>query len=537
MKSIFAVPKTESELSSANQGIANMSYQREVSLEASGGSSFPGKLITFRWKDPNDVHTCLYDSAFEIDCTLTDATDNLLTMDKNIALGMNPAPAMFQSAAYLINDTDICKIDHHLAQVDTFNIRNNKPGHWMSTTGADHCSFGADFHGRQVRHSDVDDEFPHVLPGYQKLQPEIIDNYVFGTTTFGWDQGAREITIGGGAAVFNTLIVPGSRITATINGTTHTASIVSRNINNFTIGVDFDFGADDLPAIEPGNAFDLQVHSGYIYLSPNKKRATKRFTLSWIPLCLPIFNVPHVMFGGAKNELRMTSYASGSLEKRVVESLGVDKVPGTDFKFVVNSIVFKRNSVQGPRIDDDRFIIDMDQVNCFETVMNTHSKSKYPISVPPSTYALGFAFQDSKAGNNTLFSPSRFVIENQEELNLKSFKYNYGGTEKPNYSYDFNYDVDNENLVNKIMSANMKYNAAWNDSSSETADEFIARGLYLYFKHPKTASDTNTDLSVIPEFSAAFTSAPRLLVFSVSKKAVAITYANGKVSIVYNVYS
>ena len=129
MKSIFDLKTKNTELSSANQGLANYRYQEVQALKSIAGDQFGNGEIVYRWTFGSNKYWIPNKSYFKVTCKLTDNAGNKIEVTDNLALSMNSVPQLFQSMQYKIADQMVSQITENLAQVDS--IKNRMKKKWQ----------------------------------------------------------------------------------------------------------------------------------------------------------------------------------------------------------------------------------------------------------------------------------------------------------------------------------------------------------------------------------------------------------------------
>ena len=150
MKSIFDLKTQNSDLVSANQGLTNYKYTEIQSLKSITGDNFSQGQITYKWTYGSNK------SYLRISCTLSQVSNttnpNLpLTKEGNIALNMNAAPHLFQTAQFKVADMTVSAITQHLAQIDTLKQRQNQSRAWLESIGRSTNNWAPTFAERQSR--------------------------------------------------------------------------------------------------------------------------------------------------------------------------------------------------------------------------------------------------------------------------------------------------------------------------------------------------------------------------------------------------
>ena len=554
-KSIFDVPRSKEDLVSANQGMSNLYYDEISSLRSiidSGNNSnnFGKGLISFRWHPASGSWWIPSRSYFRIDCALSKPNGEIpLAVNDNIAPNMGLASCLFSKMQYKINDKTISEISEHCPQIDACKTRLNRTGQWMKTTGDNLNMWESDFNKRKQKilsnGIDYDNlilrnfEEPAAATSGNRL--DFLDLATPNQVQFVTATDEIRFTANGGTAIpdlaqyfsigetlyFNDGAERNLAITGFLSTVTTNDTIVVTNVNA-------NVAAADLVS-------QVRISKKVTDIINSKDRRVIKFSLIYQPP-LSIFGINHAIAGSSKHEIDLIPFSETVYQKNAIESILADKVHTTDgannnFRFKVENMLFYAARCDGPIIEKDEHILDLEETRLQITQITSNSRSQYSLDVSPSSHAFTVAFQDESAETDTQYSQSKFKIRNNEELNLTNMYIRYGGLQKPQPDYrpllqegeSGNANRYTDRMVEQYARSIM-YNGAYYDSSYETLKEYyFGRGLYLHFPYNKTGSDRETRVYVSTEFSS-LTGQPRLLLFNHFKKAVILKYENGTLS-------
>jgi hypothetical protein len=275
----------------------------------------------------------------------------------------------------------------------------------------------------------------------------------------------------------------------------------------------------------------------------NLARKAGEFELTWTPAILSLFKIDHAMPTG-RYELVLNPQTSTTFQKRAIQSIIADKVPTLgstvgDFKFDVVDFYMYTSVVDGPRVDDMTYLLDLNQTRCQSEKIDNTSFGQKNMDVSPSTSALTVAYQDLRSGQDTRVSPSIFksydaALNTQadvsEELKLDRLFINFAGVNRPqpDASPFFRSGVDN--TVQRYVDSQINSGAMHDTGGTETIQEFHQRGSYYHLAWPRDGSDQSTRVSVHQGFqTGADVSNLRLLLFDHSKQVARIRVENSRV--------
>jgi hypothetical protein len=270
------------------------------------------------------------------------------------------------------------------------------------------------------------------------------------------------------------------------------------------------------------------------------KDSGKKFDIQWKPT-LPIFDIAHALPGG-KYELVLTAHPEQVWKNLCLESLnGVAGVVQADVIIKIKNIHFFPHVVDGPRVDNKKYLIDLDEVQCIaKTIDGETSITAADFVVKPSTYALSVAYQNSNAETKTEYPVTQFVHETGDEKDevkrqigdetkLKRLYIEYAGQQKPQPDATPSFIVNDSDLTMRRYYETMSAIGATKDmGGSETLQEWRRRGAYYHFQWPRDAKDASTHCVVNSEFASKVDDL-RILLFHHYRRVVQVTIEDGRV--------
>lgn len=219
---------------------------------------------------------------------------------------------------------------------------------------------------------------------------------------------------------------------------------------------------------------------------------------------LSAFHMPHALPAG---DYELVCVPYNNYQKRAVESLVADKVVGTDYDFQVSDFVFYANTLDGPRVSDKTYLLDLNPLAVQAQLVdnNTALQQKF-FDVPPSTYAVSVFFQSKDAGTNTLFSPSKFSTLNQTERTLSKLAVTYAGITVPNTgSFLPSYaQLSNDYRGELLRFTQLNSGASFDPAGGEDPNLWgNVNGMYVYLPFNKDQTDMSTRLAISYQFASA----------------------------------
>ena len=384
MSSIFDLKTSTSELMSANNGTSRLNFEQFSPTRDVTGSNFPGSriIINFeisgvKWWIPSRSYLRLRSSLTKLNGTQLDLADQ-------IAPNMGLCSNLFQSCEFLINDKIISRVGDFVPQIDALQTRLNKSKSWLDSVGSVTNFWDADILDRQaVTASD----------GRVIDQSEPIADIVSSRIQMGFDlaggvgnnRNAAEYSAATGIITFSqnggAALPPDVRVVFPVgsfftylsdqaggDGVINVQCEVLAGGSATTIRVRPEIPGD--VALDGRNNFTRTVKS----LLGQDSRRVSNFENVWVPP-LSIFNITHALPAG-KYQLILTPQSASAIQTRAIQSLGANKDYSTDFKFEVDDLYFYCNTVEGPRVTDSTYLLDLESISCSSEKILTTSPTE-----------------------------------------------------------------------------------------------------------------------------------------------------------------
>jgi len=539
MQSIFDLKTSTDQLESSNYGVSKDLYEQIAPTRDVTLANFANGSINFKWQTGGTKWWIPSRTYLRFRVSLTKAngiiTNNIVD---DIAPIMNQCSALFQSAEFRLNQKTISRVADYLPQIDTLNTRLNKSNAWIDSVGNSTNWWQESF---QIRQENVSANGEITNDSTSEAGREEL-GYDIGTHTLQVVEATGVLTfaLGGSAVALPpvTIYEPGDIIRVPVGA----GSVELRVVR-----------VDGLPAqtiIVQGAYVDIPaVPYAFVRVSvkdkENQARRVSNYEITWTPP-LSIFNVEHAIPCGSF-ELILNPATSAVYKKAVVETSTSDATPGVDFDFNVQNLYCYINTVEGSRVDNLTYYLDLKQMACQAESGLTNAFSQKNFDVSPSTNQLVLAFQDTRAGTNTMFSPTKFrsydaLPTDDQTQKLNRMFISYCGVSKPQIDADCEYvdtvlgtgnsvrDFTTQRYVESILNSGSYHDTG----GSETLQEWQNRGQYYLFNWSKDGNDRSTRVSVHTGFpsgagGAVLTNA-RLLLFSISSQVAKVVIQNGAVT-------
>ncbi len=499
-------------LPSINQGMTRLRYEQISSIRSPIGTSFPGGTIEYKWNIASNEWYIPSKSyiRMRIKVSQGDGATQLLSSD-GIAPAMNHVAAMFQNGQVLLNNVELSKIDSHMAQISMLNDRMTKEKGWLDGVGTTLQWLDPSLDNRIA---DVSSDGAKIL---QQTRLEM--GFDAATTTIalaavGQNTGTATFAAG---SVTTAIVAAAFKVgDVLIHGTVrHRVNAVAALVLTLDGIVVTDAAATD-PFFNEKLAND----------SDHKPRKDQFYECIWIPP----FSVNKIdtALPVGDYKMRLVPYSGDSYKIRSMESK-VAKTVATDFQVNVESMFYYIARMNGPRVDNGTYFLDLDEIQMIpEDISGIDSAQQKTFSVSENTYALTVAFQNQGSGSSTNFSPSKFKIADGEELKLTSLQVDYASQSKPNPQADPNFltgtDYTSQRYADTQLYTGMYF------IEPESLSDWHERGPYYYIPFNKDASDKST--RAIVRFGFASTISPKtaqLLLFVHFKRMAVIEIKDGAV--------
>lgn len=538
--SIFELKRDESELSSANQGASRMAYDQHAPTRDVTGVNFPNGAIHIRWQVSGSRWWIPARSYLRFRCSLAKTlaapggAPNVALVDADdVAPTMGFIANLFQSAEFRINDKTVSRCADFMPQINALETRLSKSKAWLDGIGS-----SQEFWSPDVDYNRAQVSSDGIVPTSSPIRSGKVALGFGGAVTAAYDFGSGVVTFSAASAkgvvfkVGDTLTVGYVSIVNAAPG----PGVVSGPISGVISAV----AANGLTVTIPAALTTANVAAAdvdFFRTAANKpSRRAAQYEVTWQPP-LSIFKTCHALPTG-RYELILNPHVSSIYRLLVSESLTAARVPGVDYDFAVNSMYAYVATIEGARVDDTTFMIDLEETRLqVDTVNNWTSLSQKNFDVSPSTFALTLAFQDDRANSTSLVSASKFkvardadAIRDNSELALTRMFIQYAGQSKPSPDADPEFkagvDLSYQRYVDSVLGSGSYFDSG----SPESIEDFHDRGAYYYFPWARDGSDRSTRVQVNAQFTGANNTHGRVLLFDHSRAVAKIKVEGGAVT-------
>ena len=540
---MFNLKTQASQLRSSNNGVTNLKYDQIVPTRDVTGDQFSAGPITYRFENSGEKWWLPSKSYIRMRCKLTkaDGTTPLVVSD-DIAPNFGLASQLFQSMDFQIANKVVSRCTDYVAQIDALKKRLHKSKSWMDSIGASTNFWESDFAKRQSVVCSDGLEVTNISA------PEYVD--IKTRTQLGFDAqgvdknavqydaatGKLEFTVGSAGAALpadiSVLYPVGSYFVMLQNAGANYDDVPARVIVSDATSVSVTAG-------RYGNA-NILVNSDvewgrftYETSSVNQARKTSEFEVIFKPV-LGLFDIDSGLPCG-DYQLTMNPQTSQNVQLRAIESSQANKAT-TDFKFQVTSMNFYCATLEGPRITDLSYLLDMKHTRAQAVKIDNKEFGQKNLDISPSTQKVSICYQDLRAGSDTRISSSKFrsyndAVTTPVENSLNRWFFNYAGVSRPSPDYDGELKDGSDLTTQRYVNSQLESQAYYDVGGTEPIREFHENGSYYHYQTPRDGSDKSTRLTVSQGFSASTDDVKNtnLLVFDHSSQVARIQIQDSRV--------
>jgi hypothetical protein len=496
---------------------------------------------TFRWNIAGNSWWSPAQSYFRIRSTLTGPGGAPLKGSDNIAPAFCFMDCMYRSASFSMNGIRVSQITDYMPQIASLKNRHGKSRDYRQGVGNSLAFYDTDFYRRQARVivDGKNDETEYKI--YTASELNVAPNTVQLVSIAGRIGTLRMVVTGAGAnnplllsgdiVYFNIPVGAPSTITTQLLRVTRirqVGAVADTSVSLF----DVEGLLDNVTPITAGAVAATDANFRVKRAFQQSERGAGAFETVWCPP-LGITELSTFLPAG-QYEYNFQPQQLETALKLCIESLGADKVSGTDFTLTMDSIEFYCVTVEQARVDSLDYLIDLKEMSCVPFTITNSNWTSNMLIVPPSTTRLTVAYQDTQVSTGTQFPVSKFVVENSVQDLITRFNLTYANVVYPSNDLDLK-ALDASGVVPRTQRFTQAYNdmllangSAFSDTSSETLLEWLNNGFYLSYPTVKESKDTSTQVMIKQEFSAAVPNT-QLLLFASYGTITSVSIKSGQV--------
>lgn len=544
MTSIFDLKTNLNQLSSTNEGTSRMGYDQLAPTRDVVGKNFTNGPIHFKyqnsgqqWWIPNRTYVRTRYKLLK-----GDGTTQLVTAD-GIAPNMGINASCFQNGEARINDKPISTVSDFIGQIDALDTRLTKSKSWLESIG-EATNWWQTSQLTRMNEISSDGKLSDnpFVPASESTATRIALGYV---ATSSIEITADSILINRvGASPANDLPTGlynvGDFILMNSGGNALSEYKILAVTTDTTVLTSLSIQGTAVAQADAVEDFSRVIRT----TAPQAdSRQIGIFETTWQPP-LSLFKIDHALPSG-RYELILTPQTSSSFQQRAIESiLGTASKNPTlvvatplDYTVQIVDMFLMVATVDGPRADDITYLLDLEQTNCQADQIDNYSFAQKNFDVESTTFALTVAYQDTRVGNNTALSVSKFksydsavIPTTSQELDLNRLNISYAGQVLPSPDADPDFIAGTDYTIQRYTDSQLYSGAYFDTGGAETIQQFHDRGSYYYFSWPKDGTNTSTRVIVKSGFKITTDlTNMRVLLFSHSKSVARVRVQDGRV--------
>jgi hypothetical protein len=530
---MFQLKQSVDEVKSSNSGITGSNLRQVSATREVSGASFTGGPHNYKWSVSGNKWWQPQKSYMRIRCKLTKGDNTTpLTISDDIAPNMNLCANLWQSCDFKIGDTTVCRVANNVAQVDTLKNRLEKSSAWNKTIGQSSAFYSEDFYMRQ--NSVCSDG---VLEDYKTVEilKENLPGFNAGDTVEYKGSGVVELifiniqnkNLFQAGDLYhdysNPITVPSKQVIESVT--------VSNSNKTFALKI----------TTTPVSAAVTTHRWARVRFGGTEARRVTEFELIWKPP-LSVFDVEGCLPCG-NYELTMNPQNASIIQNLAIESIGISSKLSTSFAFSITECHMYIQEVEGPNMQDSKYILDLSQIRAQTVDFTTSTFSQRSFDVSPATQALTMAFQDSRVGgSDTRLSASKFrmyddvvpfypatTIANDAGLRLNRFYMSYGGVNYPQNDADVSFNATTDKTTQRYVESMMQSEAYYDGGGAESIQQYHTAGSYYHQNTYKDGRDQSTRVTVYSGLSGVNLANGRVILFDHHTILAEIEIENGTV--------
>jgi hypothetical protein len=530
---MFQLKQEVSEVKSSNSGITASNLRQVSATREVSGTSFTGGPHNYKWSVSANKWWCPQKSYMRLRCKLTKADKTTpLTLSDDVAPNMNLCGNLWQSCDFKIQDTTVCRVANNVAQVDTLKHRLEKSNAWNKTIGQSTNFWDEDFYARQnsVCSNGVLEDYKTT----EVLKENLTGFNAGDTVEYKAGNTVELIFINVQSADLfragdlyhdysNPITVPSKQVIESV--------VVSNSVKTFTLKI----------TTTPVSAAATTHRWARVRFGGTESRRVSEFELIWKPP-LSIFDYEGCLPCG-NYELTMNPQNASIIQNLAIESIGSTTKPATGFAFSIEECHMYIQEVEGPNMQDTKYLLDLSQIRAQTVDFTTSTFSQRSFDVSPATQALTMAFQDSRVGgSDTRLSASKFrmyddvvpfypatTISNDAGLRLNRFYMSYGGINYPQADADPLFNSTTDKTTQRYVESMMQSEAYYDHGGAESIQQYHTAGSYYHQNTYKDGRDQSTRVTVYSGLSGTNLANGRVILFDHHTMLVEVEIENGAV--------
>lgn len=219
-----------------------------------------------------------------------------------------------------------------------------------------------------------------------------------------------------------------------------------------------------------------------------------------------------------------------SLQPRSNTIGGVQSLTKTNagFNLDVSEIQFFMSVFRTEKeFDNGEYYLGLEEFNIQQkSVSPAGGQTSHNFTVPASTIGIGVFAQSISAGTTALVPPSVFNDETKSLNDLRHIQLTYANISKPQTDFDSEFSTTSQMMTQRYIDTQI--HSGLYHLSSETFDDWLARGPLYYYSWIKSANDRSTEL----QLTATYNNSPvnnAIFVASIYRTLIKVVVSSGYV--------
>jgi hypothetical protein len=176
-----------------------------------------------------------------------------------------------------------------------------------------------------------------------------------------------------------------------------------------------------------------------------------------------------------------------------------------DFKIVVEDMYLYLHTYRAVEpVVSGHYFLDLNEMQTQVKTITSPSNNNFNLTIPPSTFGIAVFAQSKRAGVNPQLPPSIFDTEGKELLRLRNIQLTYAGKSAPSTNWDSHFSGETgPSFKNQLLQRyhDTYSNAGMSELSHETFEEFLKRGLIMYYDYVKSDDNRSTELQLSVDYN------------------------------------
>ena len=211
----------------------------------------------------------------------------------------------------------------------------------------------------------------------------------------------------------------------------------------------------------------------------------------------------------------------------------VGSLPTGNVEFVVEDIQFYVCVVDNFERNPSKYsvVLDLEETSVIPRQISGGAAVTENFTVSKSTFALTLALQDKRAGQDTLYSPSIFTVEDQKQNTLTNLQISYAGENRPQPAANPQFGAGVDYMTHRYLETGVEDLAFFDTGGMLEKKQWRELGEIYHFQWRKSGDDISTNVDAMVEYDE-FTGDLKhnLLLFHHFRRIIEYSVENGQVT-------